>query len=107
MSGLVVVLEVMWGSRGRHRAFRINPLNHSGARLIKLIGHDDFLVTNACPDPVPTAKGRSKPDAQWLRDNLRLLQPTAILVCGSVAQATFQPSMAQGARVLHLPHPAK
>jgi hypothetical protein len=103
---IVAVLEVMWGTPGRYRAFRINPLNASGARLIRLIGHNKFLVTNACPDGVMRATERGRPDAEWLRANLKALRPDVLLVCGTVAQATFAHDMAPRAKVLHMPHPA-
>jgi hypothetical protein len=106
---IVVVLEVMWGLPGDLpcRWFRINPYNFSGARLIKLIGHSNFLVTNACPDVAYNANGRGTPDAGWLAHNLAKLQPEVLLVCGRVAQATFKPHMvASRTKVISLPHPA-
>jgi hypothetical protein len=105
----VVVLEVMWGLPGdpRRRWFDINPLNHSGKRLIKLIGHTNFIVTNACPDVVWSARGRGTPDKKWLEANLRALDPDLLLVCGRVAGETFERHMVRGdTQVLRLPHPA-
>lgn len=45
---IVVIMEVMWGMPGDkpRRWFRINPFNHSGKRLLTIIGHGDFFVTN-------------------------------------------------------------
>lgn len=104
---IVAVLDVQWGGNRAERWFQINPYNHSGKRLIKLVGHDDFVVTNACPQCVENANGRGTPDAAWLADNLRALKPRVVLVCGNVAQATFAPGMVpKGAKVFKLPHPA-
>jgi hypothetical protein len=105
---IVVVLEVMWGMPGDGplRWFRINPYNHSGRRLIGLIGHGDFTVTNACPDVVYSASGKGKPSKGWLRANLKALRPDVVLVCGRVAHATFEQSMCPSARVVTLQHPA-
>lgn len=105
---VVVVLEVMWGERGQRplRWFDINPLNHSGRRLIDIVGSGNFTVTNACSDIVYDAKHRGTPDKAWLEANLRELAPDVLLVCGKVAQATFARAMAPKARVIALPHPA-
>lgn len=71
---IVVVLEVMWGMRGDRPLpwFHINPRNHSGCRLMGILGCGwrDFVVTNACPDIVYSARSRGTPSKAWLRDNL-------------------------------------
>jgi hypothetical protein len=106
---IVVILEVMWGLPGDspRRWFKINPFNHSGKRLIKIIGHSRFTVTNACPDVVHSAKGRGKPDPSWLAANLKTLNPSLVIVCGRVARDTFKRGMvSKDAKVLYLPHPA-
>lgn len=105
---IVVVLEVMWGMKGDKPArwFQINPYNHSGRRLIEIIGHGDFTVTNACPEIVYNANHRGKPSAKWLAGNLSRLQPQVVIVCGNVAQKTFKASMAPNAKVFKMPHPA-
>lgn len=106
---IVVVLAVQWGYPGDKvsRWFRINPFNHSGQRLYRLIGHFDFLVTNACPDIVYRADQQGTPDPRWLRRNLRALRPQVVLVCGAVAQATFERDMVPAStKVFKLPHPA-
>lgn len=105
---IVVVLDVMWGIRGDKpvRWFRINPYNHSGRRLMGLIGHGDFKVTNACPDVVYSASGKGTPSKPWLRANLKALQPGVVLVCGKVASATFEQSMCPSARIVTMDHPA-
>ncbi len=105
---IVVVLEVMWGLRGDRprRWFEINPYNHSGRRLISLVGHEHFVVTNACPDVVYSATGRGTPSKKWLQANLGFLQPDVLLLCGNVAQSTFEEFMAPNAKVLRLMHPA-
>ena len=106
---VVVVLAVQWGYPGDTvaRWFHINPYNHSGRRLIRLIGHGAFKVTNACPDIVYRADQQGTPDEAWLRHNLKSLRPAVVLVCGRVAQATFERGMVPaGTKVFKLPHPA-
>ena len=116
----VAVLEVMWDWRMKTsatnpnylaeapRAFRINPENHSGKRLYQLLGHDNLMVTNACPQLVTGAKGKGNPDAYWLLENLEQLWPySLLLVCGKVAQETYDlVRNVNDARTLYLPHPA-
>lgn len=106
---IIVVLAVQWGYPGDKplRWFQISDLNHSGKRLIKLIGHNYFYVTNARSDIVYRASDQGTPDWTWLACNLKALNPDVILVCGSVAQATFHRNMVhKGAHVIELPHPA-
>ena len=122
---VVAVLEVMWDGRVASkqmanpnylaqapRCFRINPDNHSGGRLYKLLGHSDLLVTNACPTIVGSAKGRANPDAEWLRENIEELYPfRLLLVCGNVAQETYDQLGLPGHftmsyRTIYMPHPA-
>lgn len=106
---IVAVLEVMWGLRGdkQRRWFRINPFNHSGRRLISIVGHGNFIVTNACPDVVYRAQDRGTPSKKWLAANLGILQPDLVLVCGKVAQETFEPAMVRDwCHIIELPHPA-
>ena len=104
---IVALLEVQWGIPGQRpsRWFRINPLNHSGRRLIGIIGVP-FKVTNACSDIVYSARGRGTPDPVWLEENLRMLAPDVLIVCGRVARKTFARHMAPQATVVRLPHPA-
>jgi len=69
---VVAILETMWDWRGQASSagyrqapeyFRINPSNHSGRRLYKLIGPDSrLLVTNACRELVSSAKHHGKGD---------------------------------------------
>ena len=106
-NGVVAVLEVQWGSPVASKWFRINHLNHSGRRLIKLVGHSNFVVTNACPDAVMHARQRGTPDAAWLASNLQALQPRVTIVCGAVARKTFSRRMVPvGSAVVYIPHPA-
>ena len=122
----VAVLEVMWDWRGyttgagyRRQAppwFTINPNNFTGGRLYGWLGADwNGTVTNACPDLVSSATQRGKPDPQWLEDNLRELYREApfelLLVCGKVAQTTFDKTVVRtvldkSIRLLYTPHPA-
>ena len=111
---VVAILETMWGERaGRApRYFKINPYNCSGRRLYKLIGPGhNLLVTNACRELVTSANKHGKPDAGWLLDNLMRLQPDLILVCGKVAQKTFEETGYNGheaskSEALYIAHPA-
>jgi hypothetical protein len=106
---IVVVMAVQWGYPGDRvqRWFRINPANHSGARLIRLIGHGDFFVTNACRDIVYNASEQGTPDPEWLARNLKALEPDVVIVCGKVAGSTFHAEMVPTAtHIIHIPHPA-
>lgn len=107
----------MWGDeKGRAvRFFRINPNNHSGRRLYKWIGHENaqkLYVTNSCRKQVSHSTHHGKPDHNWLQDNLSLLCPTLLLVCGNVAKKTYMKTdvtrMAELEiqTILYLPHPA-
>lgn len=127
----VAILEVMWDWRSMtsdagyvERApgyFRINQDNLTGGRIYDWLGprgeyYDDLLVTNACPELVSSARGRGTPDPKWLRENLRELWPfSLLLICGRVAQNTFQLNMIPDGlysqskgrcRIVEVPHPA-
>lgn len=133
---VVAILESMWDWRGMTssagyqeapRYFRINPENHSGRRLYKLIGPNaKLLVTEACRELVSNARQHGKPDPVWLGENLRILDGVGgvfpsggvvpdgkwrievLLVCGKVAQRTFNQCgyTCKVARVIAIPHPA-
>lgn len=142
MKCVVAVLDTMWdwsgmtsdaGYRAAPRYFRINPDNHSGKRLYKLVGPAArLLVTNACRELATSAKGHGAPDPEWLNQNLALLDGKdvfvgggeflrldvvdpvprgridVLLICGKVAQSTyhacnFEPTRA---RVIETLHPA-
>jgi len=109
----IVVLDTMWGSRGRAPVFfRINPNNHSGKRLYKLIGHEDFWVTNCCREQTTHARLHGTPDPSWLKQNLLRITPEVILLCGRVAQETWNrlgldiATVKRESTVYRLPHPA-
>lgn len=112
MSGAVAVLEVQWGPWRRAAPwFKINPLNFTGKRLYWFLGHDDLLVTNACPQIVDSPRGKGKPDAQFLYRNLCAMAPfQVLLVCGRVAQKTWEaiaePVGTTSFRTVYIPHPA-
>lgn len=109
---VIALLDSMWNWRGMTanapRHFRIDPDNHSGRRLYKLIGTGcDLLVTNSCRELMPSANHHGKPDPAWVRENLELLQPfDLLLVCGKVAQATYKASGYITLGVIIMPHPA-
>jgi hypothetical protein len=106
---IVVIMAVQWGIPGDEvcRWFQINPYNHSGKRLINIIGHNNFIVTNACSDLVYDARDQGTPNPTWLRANLRTLCPDLVIVCGAVANATFERGMVpKHCKVLAMPHPA-
>jgi len=116
----VAILEVMWDWKQKTsaanpnylaqapRCFHISPENHSGRVLYKLLGHDNLLVTNACPQLVTSPKGKGNPDAQWLADSLNEITFSVLLVCGKVAQETYDRvgSVPGDYRTIYLPHPA-
>ena len=106
---VVALLDTMWGTEGRRapRWFHINPQNASGRRLYKLVGEfsNSLVVTNCCPIMQTSASKHGVPDAAYVADNLRQLQPDLLLVCGAVAVKTYAASGYTGA-VLQLKHPA-
>ena len=114
---IIAVLDSMWDWRQQTsqagygqapRAFKINPQNHSGKRLYRLVGKDaNLLVTNACKELVSAAHIHGTPDPEWLRSNLEHLMPfNLLLVCGKVAQATYAKSGFQFECKLDIMHPA-
>ncbi len=111
-SRIVALLDTMWGVRKTRapRYFRINPHNHSGRRLYRLVGAEcALLVTNCCPIMQTSARDHGVPDATYVAENLRRLEPFALLlVCGAVAQRTYAASgyNSPTGRVLLLKHPA-
>ncbi len=126
MTNVVAILETMWdwkaktSSAGYTEAphfFRINPGNFTGRRLYKLIGPDaKLLVTNACRELVSSAKHHGTPDPVWLAQNLDEIERRrpdscpidVLLVCGKIAQKTFDLSgyKPSTARIIRMPHPA-
>lgn len=123
MIKVVAVLDTMWDWRGltttagyrqAPRFFQINPNNFTGRRLYQLIGSNSkLLVTDACPELVSSPKEHGTPNTKWLRDNLVQLHSLmhgidVILVCGRVAQKTFQQIHLEFTRteVIEIPHPA-
>jgi hypothetical protein len=109
---VLAILDTMWGDfAGRApRSFKINPLNHSGRRLYKLVGNEARLfVANSCPKMTNHANKHAKPDPKWLAKTLSRVKASVILVCGRVARRTFRQSRFRppaGVRVLRIPHPA-
>lgn len=114
----VVVLETMWDWRQATSGagytqgpafFHINPNNHSGRRLYKLLGKRRFMVTNACRELVSGPDKHGKPDPQWLADNLRSVSFKMLLVCGTVAWKTYLGCdyvRPEAVRVVFMKHPA-
>jgi len=96
---IVALLDSMWAWRGFNevgedapRYFRINPDNHSGRRLYRLVGTRSLLVTNCCRVVQRSAEHHGKPDPEWVKENLSYLKHEGmdlLLVCGKVAQYTF------------------
>lgn len=124
---VVAILETMWdwnqmtSSAGHNEAlkfFKINPDNYSGRMLYKLVGQEaKLLVTNACRELVSRASQHGKPDPEWLRDNLTLIEVglgersapmDVLLVCGKVAQATYKLCGYKPLKAtpIEIPHPA-
>jgi hypothetical protein len=113
MKNVVALLDSMWNWCGSEqeatRYFRINPDNHSGRRLYRLIGDHKLLVTNSCKELCASANHHGKPDPLWVADNLRFLETQGmdlLLVCGKVAKETYAASGYSFPRVLFMDHPA-
>ena len=120
MKLILAVLQNMWDPRSAGRRspdlFVINPLNHSGQRLYKLISAEanperKLLVTNASRMITrKAAEGHFSPDLEALGRVLSLRPWSLVLVCGAVANAAFEalPEEAKqnGVRHLSIPHPA-
>mgnify|MGYP003138429018 FL=1 len=119
---IIAVLDTMWDWRQRTssagytpreapRYFRINPENHSGKRLYRFVGDHELLVTNACRELAQSANHHGTPNPDWLKENLEILHQEKpidlILVCGKVAQKTFdqlgfqEPNTVQVMKILH------
>lgn len=100
MKNVVALLDSMWGWGGFNEAgedapryFRINPDNHSGRRLYRLVGDSNLLVTNCCRVVQRDAKSHGTPDPEWVRENLGVLavdRMNLLLVCGKVARETYE-----------------
>lgn len=107
----VAILDTMWGNYDSDRSpayFRINPDNKTGRVLYQWLG-DRFrlVVTNACAQLVSHAAKHGTPHPERLQANLARLHPIdLLLVCGNVAQRTYQPTWAGKARIVEVPHPA-
>lgn len=99
--------------------YHINPQNLTGSRLYRWLDRPQgalggpfgrLYVTNACPELVTSAKGRGTPDVAWLSKNIQDIRSTydvgLIIVCGKVAQNTYNLRDTVGARVVEVPHPA-
>lgn len=100
---VVAILDSMWDWRAQTSGagyseappyFRINPENHSGKRLYKIVGDEaDLLVTNSCRELVSGPREHGKPDPAWLAANLLMLHQkfgiAVLLVCGRVAKETW------------------
>lgn len=117
MKTVVAILDSMWdwramtsgaGYREAPRSFRINPSNHSGKRLYRIVGDDvNLLVTNSCRELCVSANHHGTPDPNWLRESLEILTPfEVLLVCGKVAQATYAVCGYEFKRKIEIPHPA-
>lgn len=108
----MALLESMWGADRERRAprwFRINPNNFSGRRLYQMVGPDvELLVTNCCPLMQVSARNHGVPDAAYVAENLRRLEPfTVLLLCGKVALSTYcSLNAGVSARALIMKHPA-
>lgn len=113
---VVAILDSMWdwngatsaaGYREAPRSFSINPNNFSGKRLYRIVGSASLLVTNSCRELCRSASDHGTPDPDWLRENLIRLTPFGVLlVCGKVAQATYDRTGHQFHNTLRIPHPA-
>jgi hypothetical protein len=107
---ILAVLDTMWdhtqSGRRAPRWFEINPDNASGRRLYKIVGSHHLRVTNACQYIARNASQHGVPDSEWLQENIRRYDPQLLMVCGRVAQATWERTRTAPGRVLLMPHPA-
>lgn len=115
-----VVLEVMWDWRSMTsnaeyveqapKWFTINPNNFTGRRLHWFLGHNDFLVTNACPELVSSPNHRGTPSKDWLKSNLKEMYDRwkfdTVFICGSVARSIYEHNWLPLVRTIYMPHPA-
>jgi hypothetical protein len=109
----LVILEVMWGpANGARNLFQINPNNHSGRRLYKIMP-GRFLVGDACPGIVSSAKERGIPSVDHLESVFdyaigRGYTLPVVVIGGKIARETFEkmPVKPEIKRVMFIPHPA-
>lgn len=113
---IVALLESMWGWRGYNsegeespRFYRINPENFSGRRLYRICGEANLAVTNSCRMVQRSANHHGIPDPIWVAENLTRAQAEGcdlFLICGKVAQATYDAAGLNFANVIRMDHPA-
>lgn len=109
----IVILEVMWGAPdGARTLFQINPKNHSGRRLYKIMP-GRFLVGDACPGIVASPNMRGVPSVEHLESVFdyaigRGYTLPVVVIGGKIARATFEamPHKPGIKRVMFMPHPA-
>lgn len=120
MKQVCALLESMWGWGGYNTAgeeaprfFRINPDNHSGKRLYRICGDVNLIVTNSCRTVQLSASHHGTPDPAYVRENFKRAQLDGcdlFLICGKVAQATFEASFQPYNRLqfnhIYMDHPA-
>lgn len=125
----LAILETMWDWRQLTSNFgyddeapdffKINPENFTGKRLYYMtgVGRDQLYVTNACPQLVNSASAHGTPDVKrlesnvnwWCRRVVANQNEATILVCGKVAQKTFEEGVIDvhdGIYHVYMPHPA-
>jgi hypothetical protein len=116
MMRVVAILDTMWDWRGQTSGagygqappfFRINPDNHSGKRLYKLVGENaQLLVTNSCKELATHSRQHGTPDPEWLAKNLAEIELNRddsvpmdlLLICGSVAKGHIRRQRIQAGR---------
>lgn len=109
---VIVVLEVMWGDPEDEAPnfFWINTSwNHTGIRLAQMIGDRHVYVTNACRECVASPNHRGTPDPVRLQRNLESVSFDVLLICGKVAQETYEASdyeLPTGCKAYYMKHPA-
>lgn len=121
MKLVCALLESMWGWRGHNvagedapRFFRINRENHSGKRLYRICGDVNLIVTNSCRLVQRSASHHGTPDPAYVKENLLRAHADGcniFLICGKVAQATFESAFPLADRNLtlkyvYMDHPA-
>lgn len=114
---IVALLESMWGWRGYHdegeeapRFYRINPENFSGRRLYRICPpQSKLIVTNSCRMVQRSANHHGNPDPVYVAENLGLAHldgADLFLICGRIAQETFDKAGLNFPNVIRMDHPA-
>jgi hypothetical protein len=112
---IVALLDSFYTTNPRHHG-TLAPLwwqpidsSVSSRNLRKMVPDpDDLLCINSSPYIVQSANHHGNPEPLYVASLLRRLEPfDLLLVCGSIAKATFKRSPYKGSHpIIFIPHPA-